>query len=71
MGFKRLENAVYGKYPLVALTDNPADIVQGMVYEVSETDLKRADIYETSAYKREKFRLRSGMDAWVYLKNSK
>ncbi|MEZ4810216.1 MAG: gamma-glutamylcyclotransferase family protein [Allomuricauda sp.] len=70
-GFKRLENAVYGKYALVVYTDNAEDVVPGKVYEVSEADLRKADVYETNAYKREKFRLQSGIYAWVYLKNSK
>lgn len=69
-GFKRFENAVYGQYPLVLQTQNGEDKVEGMVYEVSITDLKKADIYETSAYKREKFRLESGTVAWVYIENS-
>ena len=70
LGFKKLENAVYGRYPLVINTNNPEDKVAGMAYEVNETDLKKADIYETSAYKREKFHLESGVVAWVYIENS-
>ncbi|WP_036381920.1 gamma-glutamylcyclotransferase family protein [Muricauda sp. MAR_2010_75] len=69
-GFKRFENAVYGRYPLVLHTQNGEDKVEGMVYEVSMADLKKADIYETSAYKREKFHLESGVVAWVYIENS-
>lgn len=70
-GFKRFENAVYGRYPLVLHTKNEEDKVEGMVYKVSTADLKKADIYETSAYKREKFLLESGTMAWVYIENSK
>ncbi|MBO0323829.1 gamma-glutamylcyclotransferase [Muricauda sp. CAU 1633] len=70
-GFKRFENAVYGRYPLVLHTENEEDKVEGMVYKVSIADLKKADIYETSAYKREKFHLESGTVAWVYIENSK
>ncbi|MCB0373410.1 MAG: gamma-glutamylcyclotransferase [Muricauda sp.] len=70
-GFKKMENAVYGRYPLVLRTNNLQDKVEGQVYEVTETDLKKADIYETSAYKREQFPLESGGTAWVYVENSK
>lgn len=70
LGFKKIENAVYGRYPLVIHTNNPKDKVEGMAYEVNDADLKKADIYETSAYKREKFRLESGEEAWIYIENS-
>ncbi len=69
-GYKRFENAVYGRYPLVLHTKNGEDKVAGTVYEVSLVDLKKADIYETSAYKRKKFQLESGVTAWVYIENS-
>ena len=71
LGFKRLENVVYDRYPMVIRTENEEDTVLGMAYEVSVSDLQKADIYETAAYKREKFVLRSGKEAWVYLENSK
>ncbi|MBR9853184.1 MAG: gamma-glutamylcyclotransferase [Algicola sp.] len=70
LGFKKIENAIYGRYPLVIATDDPKDKVIGMVYKVNESDLKKADIYETSAYKREKFSLESGLRAWMYIENS-
>ncbi|MCL6267040.1 gamma-glutamylcyclotransferase family protein [Flagellimonas myxillae] len=69
-GFKIKENAIYGRYPLVLRTDNPKDKVQGIAYKVTTDDLTKADIYETSAYKREKFTLVSGVEAWLYVKNS-
>ena len=71
LGFKKMENAVYDRYPLVLQTNNLSDKVDGRVYVVTESDLKKADIYETSAYKREKFALESGGEAWVYVENSK
>lgn len=71
LGFKKMENAVYGRYPLVIQTKKMEDKVEGTRYEVSEIDLKKADIYETSIYKREKFPMESGSSAWVYIENSK
>lgn len=70
LGFKKMENAVYGRYPLVINTNNPEDKVAGMAYEMDQADLKKADIYETSAYKRQKFPLESGDEAWIYIENS-
>ncbi|MDF0707781.1 gamma-glutamylcyclotransferase family protein [Flagellimonas okinawensis] len=70
LGFRKLDNAVYGRYPLVIKTNDPKDKVPGMAYEVNADDLKKADIYETSAYKRQKFPLESGAEAWIYIENS-
>ncbi|MDC6366134.1 MULTISPECIES: gamma-glutamylcyclotransferase family protein [Flavobacteriaceae] len=70
LGFKRLENAIYDRYPLVIQTNDTIDKVMGMIYEVTEEDLRRADIYETNAYTRNLFLLESGIEAWVYVKNS-
>jgi len=70
LGFKKIENAVYGRYPLVINTNDLEDKVAGVAYQVNEADLKKADIYETSAYKRQKFPLESGDEAWIYIENS-
>ncbi|MEO9510883.1 MAG: gamma-glutamylcyclotransferase family protein [Flavobacteriaceae bacterium] len=69
-GFQRLENAVYGRYPLVMQTNNAKHKVKGKVYEVSLLDLQKADAYETSAYQRKKMKLESGLEAWLYVENS-
>lgn len=70
LGFKKLENAVHDQYPLVINTKKSGDKVKGTVYEISFSDLKKADAYETNLYKREKFLLESGLEAWVYIENS-
>ncbi|GLU42910.1 gamma-glutamylcyclotransferase family protein [Allomuricauda sp. NBRC 101325] len=71
LGFRVLENAVYGKYALAQQTQNLEDEVPGIVYEVTLPELKKADVYETSAYRREKFPLKSGKQGWIYVENSK
>ena len=43
------------------------DEVDGVVFEISPDELRAADGYETDAYKRVKVRLRSGIEAWVYV----
>jgi len=69
-GFTVVEDAVYDRFPLVLPTGNPKDFVAGIAYEVTQDDLFRCDAYETSAYCRKLFTLRSGMKAWVYVENS-
>nr|WP_299342484.1 gamma-glutamylcyclotransferase family protein [Allomuricauda sp.] len=70
IGFKKEEGAIYERYPLVKKTDQREHEVEGIAYEVTETDLEKADIYETNAYKRMKVQLKSGKKAWVYVENS-
>jgi hypothetical protein len=38
------------------------------VYELSDKELERADRYEGKAYKRIKTKLKSGEEAWLYLR---
>ena len=40
--------------------------VNGMVFEVSESELARADAYEPAGYRRIRATLASGKQAWVY-----
>ena len=42
--------------------------IEGMRLHITEEELKRADRYEPAEYKRIKVRLRSGTDAWVYVR---
>lgn len=54
-------------HPIVRFTDNPADQVAGMVFEITDKELAHADAYEVSAYKRVSAQLASGLTAWVYV----
>jgi hypothetical protein len=45
-----------------------SDEVAGMVFEITEDELVSADRYEVADYKRIAARLKSGIDAWVYVK---
>ncbi len=53
-------------YP--ALEPKARNIINGLVLQITDEELKKADDYETSAYKRNKVVLKSGTKAWVYLK---
>jgi len=45
-----------------------SDSVAGMVFEITEDELASADRYEVADYKRIAARLKSGIEAWVYVK---
>ena len=44
------------------------DEIAGMVFEITESELLSADRYEVADYKRIAARLKSGIEAWVYVK---
>jgi hypothetical protein len=46
---------------------DPNDVIEGMVFEISPTELVLADNYEPVNYKRIKVRFRSGKEAWIYI----
>lgn len=54
-------------HPIVTYTGDSADAVEGMVFNVSIDELKRADAYEVSDYKRVAVKLDSGASTWVYV----
>jgi hypothetical protein len=49
------------------LSDDPADEVGGMVFEITAAELAAADDYEVDGYERISVRLRSGVEAFVYI----
>lgn len=55
-------------HTIVAASHDPADEVAGTVFAITEAELAAADAYEVSDYKRVEARLKSGVDAWVYVK---
>jgi hypothetical protein len=46
---------------------NPADEVAGVAFRITPAELAAADTYEVSAYKRIGVRLKSGLEAFVYV----
>jgi gamma-glutamylcyclotransferase (GGCT)/AIG2-like uncharacterized protein YtfP len=55
-------------HPIVVPSADPADAVAGTVFRVSEEELWAADDYEVADYTRTTVRLKSGLEAWVYVK---
>lgn len=53
-------------HPIIALTGNPADQVNGVAFLVSGQELHQADSYEVADYKRQLVTLASGRQAWAY-----
>ncbi len=42
--------------------------IEGVVFHINVSDLAAADRYESAEYHRIKVKLRSGVDAWVYVR---
>lgn len=55
-------------HPLVMPSGEAADMVEGKVFSITESELAAADAYEVSDYRRIEVELRSGKRAWVYVK---
>ena len=58
----------HSDHRIVEPTGNDSDQVEGAVLTIDDEELRRADAYEDAAYKRVSVRLRSGGDAWLYVK---
>ncbi len=61
--------AISGKavHTIACETGNPADRVEGMVFELGEAELTATDVYEVDAYARAEVSLESGRRAWAYV----
>ena len=49
-------------------TGDASHVIDGAVFEITRHELEAADTYEPTDYKRELVRLKSGVDAWLYVK---
>lgn len=54
-------------HPVVAESGDPRDEVPGTLFEITPAELAAADAYEVADYKRVAVRLKSGVEAWVYV----
>jgi uridine kinase len=55
------------RHPIVSVSDDSGDTVDGTVFTVTTAELAAADVYEVADYRRVHVTLASGVDAWVYL----
>ncbi len=67
IGFRQKQQKLEGQYPIVYATGNPLELLDGIVYDITKNDLKKADAYEGDGYQRIKTQLESGRTAWVYV----
>ncbi len=65
--FTRSKIKIDNIYPVI--TPKKDKFVRGLVFPVNSKELKMIDEYETNTYRRQKFVLKSGIKAWVYVKN--
>ena len=56
-------------YVVVVPSETPSDIIHGVVFNISSTDLAKIDLFESNAYKRVQVTLNSGIVAWIYMEN--
>jgi len=57
-------------HQILVPSENINDQVNGMVFELSEAELRQADEYEVDDYVRIAVNLSSGIQAWVYAHQS-
>jgi gamma-glutamylcyclotransferase (GGCT)/AIG2-like uncharacterized protein YtfP len=55
-------------HPIVEPSPDSNDEVTGTVFEITAEELTAADKYEVSDYKRVAVTLKSGLEAWVYVR---
>jgi gamma-glutamylcyclotransferase (GGCT)/AIG2-like uncharacterized protein YtfP len=61
-----IEKSGTDMHPILVVTGNPSDIVQGMVYAITTKELEKADDYEVDDYQRTEATMQSGISAWIY-----
>lgn len=54
-------------HPMAMPSDNPHDLIKGIVFEITPEELQQADDYEVDDYKRISVTLESGKQAWIYV----
>ena len=48
-------------------TGDPADVIEGIVFTLTQAEIEATDLYETDAYARVEVVLASSAKAWVYV----
>ncbi|MBL4707556.1 MAG: gamma-glutamylcyclotransferase [Flavobacteriales bacterium] len=58
-------------HPIIIKTGNPLDLVEGVIFEITQQELLETDQYEVSDYQRILETFNSGKKAWVYVRIGK
>jgi gamma-glutamylcyclotransferase (GGCT)/AIG2-like uncharacterized protein YtfP len=53
-------------HPILKVSENPTDGVQGTVFGITKEELLKADEYEVAEYMRVSAKLKSGKTTWIY-----
>ena len=61
-----IEKSGTDMHPILVYTGEPADVVVGMVFEITQAELEKADQYEVDDYLRNLAVMSSGTQAWIY-----
>lgn len=61
-----IEKSGTDMHPILVQTGKPQDVVAGMVFEITQAELEKADEYEVDDYRRTLATMRSGTQAWIY-----
>lgn len=54
-------------HPIAVISSNKADFIEGMLFEITNSELEETDNYEVSEYHRILETFESGKKAWVYV----
>ena len=65
---QKIPHSKFYIYPTIK--ENKNSLVEGMVFDVSEEDMKNLDRYETHLYRRLEVILQSGIKALAYIENN-
>ncbi|HEY1890410.1 MAG TPA: gamma-glutamylcyclotransferase family protein [Steroidobacteraceae bacterium] len=63
-----VEKSGKSHHAIAARSSNLSDQVPGMVFRITSEELMAADRYEVSDYTRVQVRLKSGLQAWAYVR---
>ena len=65
-----IEKSGTDMHPILVRTREPSDLVSGMVFEITQAELEKADEYEVDDYRRNLAIMSSGTHAWIYFSAS-
>tara|TARA_B110000003_G_scaffold89789_1_gene91851 strand:- start:4895 stop:5233 length:339 start_codon:yes stop_codon:yes gene_type:complete len=57
------------EHPIIEYTGNNKDIVKGVLFNINDEELIKADSYEVKEYERIRVILKSKEKGWVYIKS--
>lgn len=62
-----LEKSNADDHPIAVKSNDKNDVIEGMIFEITEQELQETDKYEVSDYQRVLETFESGKKAWIYV----